>query len=502
MTTPDRVDALFVVNQDTVHHIEKLIERHRCHSVLVLTTQRLFPSEQARLERSAPHVTTHAFADFLTDGEMARCDEVASEDGHQRLRQQGVRGYADYFMRSSVRAKNELVRAKVLAQFRPQYTIHADGLGIDAAVWSVDGGNAVEGSDLGRSFVALVGRARYARGGEMHILSMSPDSGSRHRPPAVVLGAIKRLRLESFVVSESRRLPRLVSLVSPALGAYLCDRWVRSVLPSEKMRAEFLLCTTVHEYDRSMSAVAERLGRELFIIVDGHHPSNYPETYLPSFGAGRFVSANHAAAQWFIRHGRAAQRSLWFQKPVMFQQCRSTAVQRVMLVLNHAGDWTALVNRSDTDALVRAFIDLAALRSDKEFVIRLHPTMATSGHEGPESMQRLRNVVAQAGVPNLHVSHATLSEDLARGDFYLSEYSQVLVDAWADGKLGMAVNLTGRRSFMVDYEQLGFRTLSSERETRDLFTCIDRVVPDLVNEQNLAVQRFNVMQSSWERAPS
>ena len=167
-----------------------------------------------------------------------------------------------------------------------------------------------------------------------------------------------------------------------------------------------------------------------------------------------------------------------------------------MLVLNHAGDWTALVNRSDTDILVEAFANLARARPDKEFIIRAHPTMAQAAHEGVNSIERLADFVTKA-TANLSLSRAALSDDLTRGDLYLSEYSQVLLDVWAAGKLGAAVNLTGRRSFMADYEQLGFAEFTSDHDLRALMERIDETRPELVSQQNRAVERFNTAQHTW-----
>jgi hypothetical protein len=153
-----------------------------------------------------------------------------------------------------------------------------------------------------------------------------------------------------------------------------------------------------------------------------------------------------------------------------------------------------LINRSDTDALVAAFAELARVRRDINFVLRLHPTMATPAHEGVHSIERVRRFVEDLRLPNLVVSNASLEEDLARAELYLSEYSQVLIDAWRGGRLGVAINLTGRRSFMADYERFGFPAASSIAELHSL---IDRPV-ELAEQQNRAVDELNARQRTWE----
>jgi len=123
-------------------------------------------------------------------------------------------------------------------------------------------------------------------------------------------------------------------------------------------------------------------------------------------------------------------------------------------------------------------------------------------HEGVNSAERIRKYVSSANLANLHISTFELSEDLAWCDVCLSEYSQVLLDALRSGKIGVAVNLTRRRSFMQDYVDLGFFYASSLEETWVLLNRIAGAPADASSEQNRAVDRYNVLFLDWLEKPA
>jgi hypothetical protein len=160
-----------------------------------------------------------------------------------------------------------------------------------------------------------------------------------------------------------------------------------------------------------------------------------------------------------------------------------------------------LINRSDTDLLIEGFARLAGRHKEMEFIVRMHPTMATVDHEGVNSKRRIRAFVASLGYANLMISERTLAEDLARCDLCVSEYSQVLIDAWKHGKLGIAVNPTTRRSFMSDYQGLGFPHVAGLDSLRTWFEGLGAKLGTIVAQQNDAVRRFNRCQEEWELAP-
>jgi hypothetical protein len=166
-------------------------------------------------------------------------------------------------------------------------------------------------------------------------------------------------------------------------------------------------------------------------------------------------------------------------------------------VLNHAGDWTALINRSDTDILIEAFVNLAKQNRNLNFIIRCHPTMIHPLHEGINSINRIKEFIEWVNLKNLSVSTASLSEDISRGDLFISEYSQVLIDILQNGKLGIIANLTNRRSFMIDYESIGFLNVNSSANLNSLLQNILNHEVKYVSIQNKAVEEYNSLLKAW-----
>jgi len=180
-----------------------------------------------------------------------------------------------------------------------------------------------------------------------------------------------------------------------------------------------------------------------------------------------------------------------------FAPCSVGSAGRVLVALNHAGDWTAVINRSDTDDLVVVAVELARRSPDVVFRVRLHPTMNHPAHEGVRSSHRMTEFVRGVNLANLHVSTQPLDEDLRWCDLCLSEYSQVLLDALRSGKLGLSLNVTKRRSFMQDYTDVGF----FHAENLDDASCmLQRMVADPIGAaclQNKAVERYNGLLADW-----
>jgi hypothetical protein len=178
---------------------------------------------------------------------------------------------------------------------------------------------------------------------------------------------------------------------------------------------------------------------------------------------------------------------------MLINTARGNPLKEIVLVLNHAGDWSALINRSDTDLLVKTFSEIAADFHNLQFKIRPHPTMATPEHEGIRSVHRIKDYITWKGIKNLSVSDSSLQNDLRNGDIFVSEYSQVLIDVFRYGKLGIIANLTGRRSFMRDYERLGFLSANSKEMLK---TTIRTAVNDPMGFkklQNEAATRYNAL---------
>jgi hypothetical protein len=150
-----------------------------------------------------------------------------------------------------------------------------------------------------------------------------------------------------------------------------------------------------------------------------------------------------------------------------------------------------LINRSDTDVLIEQVAGLAARMPGLVFRIRLHPTMAHPHHEGCHSIERIRRCLRGLALGNLLVSESSLEEDLAGSDLYLSEYSNVLIEAWKRGRLGMAANLTSRRSFMEDFAAMGFAHADSAEALEAMLATAVANPAAAVGRQARAVEEYN-----------
>jgi len=481
--------AVFVVNQDV--SLEGLRRHARAQSVqhaLIVSTHQPYPDELREFQRLVRKAELLTFADLLTEEEMSACDERARQEMLTRLATHGRRRCAAYYMARVRRFKNEKVCAKV-GLLRPGARIfHMDGLGIDCEVWKSAGSKPLAETKGSVVRSSLISRFRRLLCGEVHLLT-----GQMQDQRALVLGSIRRISLAAGVSAHRITWP-LDWRLTPTTANAAALAWA---VGAKTFRSLPPIYTSVHQYNLGLSMFAACCGQTLHILVDGHHPSNYPASYIDLFGEGVFVATNPLSAEWFRQHGRQVVPGHWFQATPRFDRCEQSTIRRIMLVLNHAGDWTALIERCDTDRLVLAFLDVAKQWPTLEFIIRIHPTMATPEHEGVHAIRRIEALVTGCGLPNLELSNRSLEEDLGRGDLYISEYSQVLIDAWQRGKLGAAVNLTRRRSFMSDYAYLGFPQAASNC---DLAALVRGMVEDpdgAVTRQNRAVTRFNAVAAHW-----
>ena len=247
--------------------------------------------------------------------------------------------------------------------------------------------------------------------------------------------------------------------------------------------------TTLHNYHYELS----RLRRPLEIFVDGFHPANYPRTYIDSFISGDFVVRTMYDELWFRKYGRKTIKPYSFLKKEYFKTVdkNNKPIRSIVLLLNHAGDWTALINRSDTDILVQAFADTADKLKDLQFVIRPHPTMVHPLHEGKNSIERIRKFINKCNYHNLSFSNRSLQDDIAAGDVFISEYSQTLLDIFKAGKLGIIANLTNRRSFMEDYAKLGFLSVNTTENICKTISLVSENPMEFKKIQNNASMKYN-----------
>jgi hypothetical protein len=489
---PDPIDALFVINQDTdLHRLAGRVRKAGFRRGVILSSHHLFTHE--RKIAAERMVAVHTFADLLTDAEMAACDDRATEKLRPARRKEKNRGlYTARFMQASRGFKNRLVLEKLRQRYRIGRIFFHPGLGIAGDCWKEAGGVSLEQtlwarvSAPARRLFSRVdrewGRFKQWRG----FYRVSDGSGGY-----LFLSPVERLKLSDRVAIRPVRIP-----LPDRLRFHLFPGWRSQTLSRFQRRAgragkPLPPATTIHEYRPEFG----RLDTPLYVFLDGYHPENYPRSYLDSFSdTCIFVFDDPISSVWFKKFGRpVCPAPSFFSSPRMATADAAFpgAVDTVLLALNHAGDWTALINRSDTDRLVEAFIEVARQVPDADFVIRPHPTMAAVEHEGTGAMERIRSCVAGQRLANLSVSRVSLGEDLARADLVVSEYSQVLIDAFRSARLGLIANLTNRRSFMPVYEALGFPAVHDGAALIHEVVKIRLDVPEAVKRQNRAAEAYN-----------
>jgi len=466
MTEARHWDALIVVNRRTdPGAMVDACQRHALGRVLILSSHGPFAAEKVALAAAVPA----SAVEFVTLAELfSDADLAGIEDGITRQLQAAnvpPARYVDAYEEAMNEARNTAAWERLTRRGTFGRILVADGLGITARTWKAVGAlplgpasrsGGFRRSTLGRWLADL--RERWQPRRAVTLLADGADN--------------------YFFIRGTRRL-RLRPGTEPQTVS-----WPRKVGPHE---AHFA-ATALHDY----SPAVHQLGLPVRVFVDSYLPTNYPPSYLGSYGPATFVCPDPFSARWLASHGREVMRPPAFVATPTFAVARPPAgIRTIVLLLNHAGDWSALIHRSDTDRLVESFCGLARRFPAHRWIVRPHPGMDQPRHEGAGASARLAALVAGCQLGNLSVSSGPLTADLERGDLFLSEYSATLIDAWQSGRLGLAVNLTGRRSLMQDFAELGFALVSSPSALQETIERIIAEPGELAERQSAAAARYN-----------
>ena len=214
-----------------------------------------------------------------------------------------------------------------------------------------------------------------------------------------------------------------------------------------------LSCASIH------NPVGVFQAHDLYVFQDGFLPSNYTESYLCDYPTNSvFCPSDPFAARWFNASKRQTAffpcfyRSFESQFPFRIVSKLST----ILVVLNHAGDWSSLINRSDTHDLILCLIKGSSSHPEILFNVRPHPTMTHPSHEGLHSLDLLYKIVGETSQSNIVFSSSALHDDLASTDLVITEYSDVFFDALNLGIPTLIYKPQYRRSYMEDLVSLGF----------------------------------------------
>lgn len=478
-----KVDALYVINQDVsfdwIHRNNKIMQISK---MLVVTSHHLFPHELHALSLSA--VTAEAVIDFcelLSDDELVGCDEKASKE---LVRYRGRWEFVALHQLRSLYLKNQLICSRLEQSWQFDTVYYSPGLGICEEFWSTATGgseNKFEGSEIRLR--------RFNPTSALKSATARISAKLRQLFTALAVDIVSQDDVTVFFISRTGRL--MFGPSTAVVKRRISSRKMKSIdkfVDRYEGNKRKVIGTSIHEYDPWQTATSYPLE----IFVDGYHPGNYPTTYLDAYPDGCYVVRDMFDDRWFRKNDKNTR------KPYSFLACGTMAypsalktISRVYLMLNHAGNWSALINRADTDILVTCFAHLASKHPDVEMVIRTHPTMAKEDHEGLHSVERTKAFICSSNLPNLHHSTSSLEYDVSRADVIVTEYSNVILDGFREGILGLIVNLTGRRNFMQDFTDLGFLTAEDETSFDDLFTELLATPGKFCTLQAEAAARYN-----------
>lgn len=476
-------DALFVINQNcNFAQIAQICGENSFKNPYFLSTHYLFENEREMLsELISDNIEIHTFAEFLTDSEMEECDTLATLHLKEKIPDEAVKeNYNVLFMDLSSKNKNIKVWQKLKQQGGFGKIYFYEGLGINKSFWE----------------------------GLLGVNLTKKDENTAAKPVKIpILNKIKQKikalmakfleKKELIIVEyENKRfifftpVNRIKFSINAKISKKHCkdENFPKDLTSSDK---QSFIGTTIHQYDYNFLKRHKDLPAMVFI--DGYHPSNYPATYVDSYFIGEFTVRDMFDYEWFTKYGKKAHKpsNITVNSFKKLPDEDYPPVKNIIFPINHAGDWTALINRSDTDILIEAFCSLAQLFPDTNFIVRPHPTMVHEMHEGPNSINRIKEYVSYQNHPNLKLSESSLEEDFSRGDLFISEYSQVLIDVFNMGKLGLIANLTNRRSFMKDYEDLGFLSVNNSEGFKNIIEDIISNPSKFAQIQASAARRYN-----------
>lgn len=487
---------IFITNQNT--KLDEIIENlvpGKCRAILVSTHKMLDHERQYIFDRSDCEWEFFSFSEWFSDEEAFSFDELAISCIQQNISSPELFVSAQY---QSLLYKNKSLESKLLLAFGDHSPIFfvADGLGIIRSSWSEQvhslSPDTISPRHLSK-FRNLFSRLRKALYSSKLWTLVSVDE--KH---FLFIGSVKRLSIVTGASINKYSLPLLLCRFRK-IRLFQIRRFINRFINDKGFLQIF---GTIHEFDQELVSDLMDLypQNKICTVVDGFHPSNYPHTYSVKFKNTDIISPSVMSSDWFKQAGLFIRSTPAFLLEPFARKVPNTPKVNVLFALNHAGDWTSLINRSDTDLMVEAAITFALELPHLKVKIRLHPTMDNPEHEGINASLRIKEYISYFGCSNLSLSNTTLHDDLDWSDVVVSEYSQVLIDSFYEGKISLILNLTRRRSFMADFEKIGLSTFSKIENLTQVFR--DNNLEQIVNNQNVAADRFNSLQKGYENNAS
>jgi|GEM_PF-897168 hypothetical protein len=477
--------GLIVVNQDTSFDIiQRSVQAMEFVDIVLLSTHKYFYTEKIKMQNlsSGKNFIFIYFGEFFSDEEMLEYDGVTfqSLDINAKNHWEGPRQHKKVMVYlRNMRIHEELIKSYDIGQiFYWATLVETHNLGISHRYWKGTTAKRLVPNYKHHLNKRIVFSLKKLKGFEalgQTIFRFCQKMSSRtlflvdFGNEYFLFHSLRRLHFkENTKIMEVQFNPmQHLSLRKGNKRDDIFERFVKHIAKEICLPVHW--STALHEYPRLREFVdAPKI--PLFIFEDAFRPSNYPEfVYSKMYFLGKMVVRDMYDYAYFKGSGKEVIKPYGPLKISYFNIDKAKidivdGPNVVILSINHTGDWTWLINRSDTDKLIENFAFLAEENPALKFIIRPHPTMDTAIAEGINSIKRIEEFVNDCKLDNISVSDVTMDEDWERGDIFISEYSLSVLDAMRRGKLGFFMNPTSRRSFVQDFIDIGFPHTSSLEE--------------------------------------
>ena len=232
------------------------------------------------------------------------------------------------------------------------------------------------------------------------------------------------------------------------------------------------LSTSIHMYNYDLQFferfIKEKKTNNIYVFSDGYIPVNYSIFYYKLlfgvyFSNIKYCYRDHFDFKFCLLNKIEKHKSNIVNINDSFNFIKlKKETKLITLILNHAGDWTSTINRSDTDEIIIMFSKLAQQFPNILFSIRLHPTMNNEYHDGINSKIRIESYINYINTTyrtSIKISNSSLEKDIKVSDLLITEYSNVYFEALKLNTPSLIYNPTNRISFMQELESFGFEIL-------------------------------------------
>lgn len=459
------------------------------NSHLVITSHMLFDFEKDAIKKNTNReIDFKCFGDF-TDTAFSICDEQAYINSKRWLNFLSI--YQRKYIDSLIFWKNKLIHEKIQKMNGDlNYHVFCNpydqfNLGISYSYWSNEAQIHPTSDRRSKTFYTI------KKISENAIFFL----------PAYFSNAIKSVlipRKMYMLVRDKKKYEILLSKKRVSKQITEISKTIYSLILLEFLKGRTFIsplhqCATL----LNISPLIDR--RRYKIIQDAYRPTDYtPYYFVRSYHSVAYIPKYYFDKELFANEGFHCLPVMNYQDNGLLRvdspQLRDRFTNlTVVFSLNHAGDWTALISRSDTDILIQHASDLAKLFPNIKFVIRLHPTMNDERGEGPVSKTRVSNFLSGLDLENIEVSDLSLLEDIERGDLFMTEYSLSVLQALEKGKPAVFLNFTNRVNFVSELQDCGFPVFSKPDESINLLR--NPVQIDILLENSIkAIEVFNYKQ--------